>query len=71
MVFYFECRGGVCKNTKEGEEPRVLKPEDVVVYMGEDKFENEKLIEYGWDCDLWFHVDKLSSAYPLFFMDQP
>ena len=40
-----------------------MTPEDIEVYMGEDKFENEKLIAYGWPVDVWFHVDKLSSAH--------
>ncbi|KAJ1948562.1 Coiled-coil domain-containing protein 25 [Linderina macrospora] len=34
-----------------------------MVYMGKDKFENEDLIKYGWPEDVWFHVDKLSSAH--------
>ncbi|KAK4189985.1 hypothetical protein QBC35DRAFT_491658 [Podospora australis] len=33
------------------------------VYMGKDKFENEELIAHGWEEDVWFHVDKLSSAH--------
>nr|ACO51857.1 Coiled-coil domain-containing protein 25 [Aquarana catesbeiana] len=33
------------------------------IYMGKDKFENEDLIKYGWPEDIWFHVDKLSSAH--------
>ncbi|KAJ1729398.1 hypothetical protein LPJ61_003540 [Coemansia biformis] len=33
------------------------------VYMGKDKFENEELIKHGWPEDVWFHVDKLSSAH--------
>ncbi|KAK3314958.1 hypothetical protein B0H66DRAFT_564063 [Apodospora peruviana] len=33
------------------------------VYVGKDKFENEELIKHGWDEDVWFHVDKLSSAH--------
>ncbi|KAH7329559.1 hypothetical protein B0I35DRAFT_474144 [Stachybotrys elegans] len=37
------------------------------VYVGKDKFENEDLIKYGWEEDVWcvlpFHVDKLSSAH--------
>ena len=33
------------------------------IYMGRDKYENESLIAYGWPEDLWFHVDKLSSAH--------
>ena len=34
-----------------------------LIYMGKDKFENEKLIEYSWPEDVWFHVDDLSSAH--------
>ncbi|PCH40397.1 cytoplasmic protein [Wolfiporia cocos MD-104 SS10] len=34
-----------------------------VVYMGKDKVENEDLIRYAWPQDVWFHVDKLSSAH--------
>ncbi|KAK1772618.1 coiled-coil domain-containing protein 25 [Phialemonium atrogriseum] len=33
------------------------------VYVGKDKFENEELIKFGWEEDVWFHVDKLSSAH--------
>lgn len=33
------------------------------VYVGKDKYENELLIKHGWDNDVWFHVDKLSSAH--------
>ncbi|EEU39884.1 uncharacterized protein NECHADRAFT_93030 [Fusarium vanettenii 77-13-4] len=33
------------------------------IYVGKDKFENEDLIKFGWDEDVWFHVDKLSSAH--------
>ncbi|KAH7162218.1 hypothetical protein B0J13DRAFT_580034 [Dactylonectria estremocensis] len=33
------------------------------VYVGKDKFENEDLIKFGWEEDIWFHVDKLSSAH--------
>ncbi|KAL5632825.1 hypothetical protein ACGC1H_005689 [Rhizoctonia solani] len=35
----------------------------VIIYMGKDKEENEDLIRYGWPQDVWFHVDKLSSAH--------
>jgi len=31
--------------------------------MGEEKCENEDLIRWGWPEDVWFHVDKLSSAH--------
>ncbi|RWS25001.1 coiled-coil domain-containing protein 25-like protein [Leptotrombidium deliense] len=33
------------------------------IYMGKDKVENEELIRWGWPEDVWFHVDKLSSAH--------
>ncbi|GAM87768.1 hypothetical protein ANO11243_057960 [Dothideomycetidae sp. 11243] len=33
------------------------------IYMGRDKFENEDLIKFGWEEDVWFHVDNLSSAH--------
>ncbi|KAI0694715.1 cytoplasmic protein [Earliella scabrosa] len=35
----------------------------VTIYMGKDKHENEDLIKYAWPQDVWFHVDKLSSAH--------
>ncbi|KAL1744071.1 hypothetical protein HDZ31DRAFT_39481 [Schizophyllum fasciatum] len=35
----------------------------VTLYMGRDKVENEDLIKYAWPQDIWFHVDKLSSAH--------
>lgn len=31
--------------------------------MGKDKFENEELIKYADETDIWFHVDKYSSAH--------
>ncbi|CDF33930.1 unnamed protein product [Chondrus crispus] len=34
-----------------------------LVYVGKDKHENEQLIAHGWENDVWFHVDKLSSAH--------
>ncbi|PSS20539.1 hypothetical protein M430DRAFT_120410 [Amorphotheca resinae ATCC 22711] len=33
------------------------------IYVGKDKVENEELIKFGWEEDVWFHVDKLSSAH--------
>ncbi len=47
MVFYFNC----------DENP------DWIIYMGADKYENEDLIKYGWEEDVWFHVDNISSAH--------
>jgi len=48
MVFYFTST--------------VVEP-PVTLFMGEDKHENEELIRWGWPEDVWFHVDKLSSAH--------
>lgn len=47
MVFYFTLTS----------DPSVL------CYMGRDKYENEELIKFGWPEDIWFHVDKHSSAH--------
>ncbi|KAG9236202.1 hypothetical protein BJ875DRAFT_503501 [Amylocarpus encephaloides] len=33
------------------------------LYVGKDKVENEDLIKYGLEEDVWFHADKLSSAH--------
>lgn len=48
MVFYFTSN--------------VVSP-SAAIYVGKDKFENEELIKHGWEEDVWFHVDKLSSAH--------
>ncbi|XP_053981648.1 coiled-coil domain-containing protein 25 isoform X7 [Hylaeus anthracinus] len=48
MVYYF---------TSE-----VVQP-PVTLFMGVDKYENEDLIKWGWPEDVWFHVDKYSSAH--------
>ncbi|XP_076634387.1 coiled-coil domain-containing protein 25 isoform X1 [Colletes latitarsis] len=48
MVYYF---------TSE-----VVQP-PVTLFMGVDKYENENLIKWGWPEDVWFHVDKYSSAH--------
>nr|CAI5861162.1 unnamed protein product [Callosobruchus analis] len=48
MVFYFEST--------------VVAP-PAVLFMGVDKNENEDLIKWGWPEDVWFHVDKVSSAH--------
>ena len=51
MVFYFSPKGH-----QEGTNAWLI-------YMGKDKYENEDLIKYGLPEDVWFHVDKLSSAH--------
>ncbi|GLV41594.1 uncharacterized protein CBL_06823 [Carabus blaptoides fortunei] len=48
MVYYFESN--------------VVQP-PVTLFMGFDKYENEDLIKWGWPEDVWFHVDKVSSAH--------
>lgn len=48
MVFYFTSN--------------VVQP-PVTLFMGIDKYENEELIKWGWPEDVWFHVDKVSSAH--------
>ncbi|KAJ8726248.1 hypothetical protein PYW07_000946 [Mythimna separata] len=48
MVFYFTSN--------------VVAP-PVTLFMGADKHENEDLIKWGWPEDVWFHVDKVSSAH--------
>ncbi|KXJ13217.1 coiled-coil domain-containing protein 25 [Exaiptasia diaphana] len=52
MVFYFTSH-----------DVSVTPPEKYTIYMGLDKFENEDLIKWGFPEDVWFHVDKLSSAH--------
>jgi hypothetical protein len=63
MVFYYKIRGGRCKGASSHID---LRSEDIVCYVGRDKFENEHLIKYGWPGDVWFHVDDLSSAHVYF-----
>jgi hypothetical protein len=41
------------------------------IFMGRDKFENEKLIEFGFPEDVWFHVDAYSSAHVYLRMPVP
>ncbi|KAI5669329.1 hypothetical protein M9H77_19182 [Catharanthus roseus] len=48
MVFYFKARPDAG---------------DYTIFMGLDKYENEELIKYGFPEDIWFHVDKMSSAH--------
>ncbi|XP_071807429.1 coiled-coil domain-containing protein 25-like [Asterias amurensis] len=40
-----------------------FKTEGYVIYVGLDKYENEELLKYGFPEDIWFHVDKHSSAH--------
>ena len=38
--------------------------------MGKDKFENEDLIKFAWEEDIWFHVEGLSSAHVYFRLNE-
>lgn len=46
-------------------------PEDYLIYMGKDKYENEDLIKYAWKEDIWFHVNDLSSAHVYLRLKSP
>lgn len=34
-----------------------------LIFMGNDKHENEDLIRWGWPEDVWFHVDKVCDCH--------
>ncbi len=36
---------------------------EYIIFMGRDKYENEDLMKYAFDSDIWFHVDGYSSAH--------
>lgn len=36
-----------------------------IIYVGRDKHENEELLKYGWETDVWFHVDKVWAWQPV------
>lgn len=59
MVYYFKSVGA---DGSFESNPRFI-------YMGKDKIENEDLIKYGFDEDVWFHVDNLSSAHVYLRLD--
>ena len=62
MVFFFTVRGGAVVNPSS-DGPATLASSDVTCYMGTDKHENEHLIEWGLRTDVWFHVERMSSAH--------
>lgn len=48
----------------------VVEPVEHVIYMGKDKFENDPLIRKSHPKNLWFHVDKHSSAHVYLQLDE-
>ncbi|CAH6723739.1 protein Jlp2p [[Candida] jaroonii] len=52
MVYYFKAKFDDDFDVKE-----------YSIYMGRDKVENDPLIKHSHPKDLWFHVDKVSSAH--------
>ena len=58
MVYNFECDLGQPSLSFD-----IEGNERYIIYMGKDKYENEEMIKYSQKKNLWFHVDKLSSAH--------
>ena len=61
MVYYF-----TAKVTSKDDELADFAIDDsqadeVTIYMGRDKVENDPLIKHSHPKNIWFHVDKLSS----------
>ena len=50
MVYYFLSLDGKILNLKANN----LYMIGHTIYMGKDKFENEKLLKYAWPEDVWF-----------------
>eukprot|EP00766_Chilomastix_caulleryi_P000958 gnl/Chilomastix_caulleri/1936.p1 GENE.gnl/Chilomastix_caulleri/1936~~gnl/Chilomastix_caulleri/1936.p1 ORF type:complete len:181 (-),score=33.27 gnl/Chilomastix_caulleri/1936:133-642(-) len=42
---------------------RSIKDPKYIMYVGDDKYENETILKYSFPEDIWFHVDTLSSAH--------
>lgn len=59
MVYFFKA---AVANNSEYDDFAVSAPEHII-YMGKDKFENDPLIKKSHPKNLWFHVDKHSSAH--------
>lgn len=58
MVYFF-----TASVTADDDEFGLAEPEKHTIYMGKDKFENDPLIHKSHPKNLWFHVDKHSSAH--------
>ena len=69
FILSFAPRASYARRTRATSEmvlyytPRGAETTGHVVYVGADKHENEHLIQWGLPHDVWFHVDKLSSAH--------
>lgn len=58
MVYFF-----TATVADDNDEFDLGEPQKYTVYMGKDKFENDPLIHKSHPKNLWFHVDKHSSAH--------
>ncbi|WPK25705.1 hypothetical protein PUMCH_003030 [Australozyma saopauloensis] len=58
MVYFF-----TASVSADDDEFGLAEPEKHTIYMGKDKFENDPLIHKSHPKNLWFHVDKHSSAH--------
>lgn len=59
MVYFFTVKSGGAEYDDFGLGPA----REHTIYMGKDKFENDPLIHKSHPKNLWFHVDKHSSAH--------
>lgn len=58
MVYFFKATVA-----DENDDFGIGEPQLYTIYMGKDKFENDPLIHKSHPKNLWFHVDKHSSAH--------
>jgi hypothetical protein len=43
----------------------LIEPEKQLIFMVKDKFENEKLIAYGYDTDIWYELQPFTHSLSL------
>lgn len=61
MVYFF--KASVSPGSGEYDDFAIAETASHTIYMGKDKFENDPLIRKSHPKNLWFHVDKHSSAH--------
>lgn len=59
MVYFFKCKAG----GQDYDDFGLGEISEHIIYMGKDKHENDPLIHKSHPKNLWFHVDKHSSAH--------